>query len=147
MTTNKALHADGAVSAVSAIVRRGGSYLLVRRANPPAKDMFAFPGGRVDAGESLAEAVLRELREETGLDGRSPVFHSQHDLTRDRAGRSPGARFLLNTYLVEADPALPAIAGDDAAEAGWFTAGDAFALPLPDSVRQCIEELERHVPD
>jgi ADP-ribose pyrophosphatase YjhB (NUDIX family) len=39
--------------AVSAIVRRGGRYLLVLRANPPAADMYAFPGGRVEPGETL----------------------------------------------------------------------------------------------
>ena len=53
--------------AVSAGIFRDGKVLLVRRAREPAKGVYTFPGGRVEFGESLAEAVAREVREETGL--------------------------------------------------------------------------------
>jgi ADP-ribose pyrophosphatase YjhB (NUDIX family) len=41
--------------------------LIVRRARPPAKDVYTLPGGVVEAGESLTEAAIREVQEETGL--------------------------------------------------------------------------------
>lgn len=53
--------------AVSAGIFRDGKILLVRRAREPAKGLYTFPGGRVEFGESLADAVMREVREETGL--------------------------------------------------------------------------------
>jgi ADP-ribose pyrophosphatase YjhB (NUDIX family) len=133
---------DAPVMAASAIVRRGGRYLLVRRGNPPARDLYAFPGGRVEDGETLAEAALRELKEETGLDGRNPRAHSSHQLvTEDENGRVTH-RFVLTAHLVEADDDQAPVAGDDALEARWFTAAEARRLNMPESVRACIDSLE-----
>ena len=53
--------------AVSAGIFRDGKILLVRRAREPSKGVYTFPGGRVEFGESLIEALAREVREETGL--------------------------------------------------------------------------------
>ena len=53
--------------AVSAGIFRDGKILLVRRAREPSKGIYTFPGGRVEFGESLVEALAREVREETGL--------------------------------------------------------------------------------
>lgn len=53
--------------AVSAGIFRDGKILLVRRAREPAKGVYTFPGGRVEFGESLTEALAREIREETSL--------------------------------------------------------------------------------
>jgi 8-oxo-dGTP diphosphatase len=53
--------------AVSAAIFREGKVLLVRRARSPAKGFYSLPGGRVEFGESLATALHREVREETGL--------------------------------------------------------------------------------
>jgi ADP-ribose pyrophosphatase YjhB (NUDIX family) len=58
---------NGPQLAVSAGIFRDGKILLVRRAREPAKGVYTFPGGRVEFGESLAEALTREIREETGL--------------------------------------------------------------------------------
>jgi ADP-ribose pyrophosphatase YjhB (NUDIX family) len=53
--------------AVSAAIFRDGKVLLVRRARSPGKGFYSLPGGRVEFGESLHEALHREVREETGL--------------------------------------------------------------------------------
>jgi ADP-ribose pyrophosphatase YjhB (NUDIX family) len=54
--------------AVSAAIFRDGKVLLVRRARSPAKGFYSLPGGRVEFGESLHQALTREVAEETGLD-------------------------------------------------------------------------------
>jgi ADP-ribose pyrophosphatase YjhB (NUDIX family) len=55
------------ILAVSAAILRDGKVLLVRRARPPAGGLFSLPGGVVKAGETLTEAVRREVLEETSL--------------------------------------------------------------------------------
>ena len=54
--------------AVSAAIFRDSRVLIVRRAQPPANGLFTLPGGVVELGESLVEAVIREVREETSLE-------------------------------------------------------------------------------
>ncbi|HXV29294.1 MAG TPA: NUDIX hydrolase [Sinorhizobium sp.] len=124
--------------ASSAILERDGRYLLVRRANPPAADMYAFPGGRAEPGETPAETALRELAEETGIRARDPVLFEIYDLPP----KHPEIRhFLLSVFIVEADTESVAVASDDAADVGWFTPEEIFALPIPKSVRHCVEKL------
>jgi len=53
--------------AVSAAIFRDGKILLVRRARSPAKGVYTLPGGRVEFGEALQEALAREVMEETAL--------------------------------------------------------------------------------
>jgi len=53
--------------AVSAAIFRDGRVLIVRRARPPAHGLYTLPGGGVELGETLEEAVVREIREETAL--------------------------------------------------------------------------------
>jgi ADP-ribose pyrophosphatase YjhB (NUDIX family) len=54
--------------AVSAAIFRDGRVLIVRRARPPANGLYTLPGGGVELGETLEQAVIREVREETALD-------------------------------------------------------------------------------
>lgn len=54
--------------AVDAIIMYEGRLVLIKRKNPPYKDMFALPGGAVEIGETVEDATIREAKEETGLD-------------------------------------------------------------------------------
>ncbi len=128
--------------ASSAILERDGRYLLVRRANPPSADMYAFPGGRAEPGETPAKTAVREFHEETGILPKNPQLFETYDLPPHESD-GPGARhFFLSVFKVEADPDIEAVAGDDAASIAWYTAKEIFALPIPDSVRHCVKKLE-----
>jgi 8-oxo-dGTP diphosphatase len=74
--------------AVSAAIIRNGKVLLVRRARNPALNLYTLPGGVVEAGETLHQAVIREVREETSLTI-EPVALAGHRevIMRDAQGR------------------------------------------------------------
>ena len=108
--------------AVSAAIFRDGRVLIVRRARPPAHGLYTLPGGGVELGETLEQAVIREVREETALDI-APVdlVGYRQAIARDTAGRVErhfvilpfAARWIagevvLNEELGEAHWLLPA---------------------------------------
>src|ERR1700751_2977424 len=74
--------------AVSAAIFRDGRVLIVRRARPPAHGLYTLPGGGVELGETLEQAIIREVREETGL-AITPLalVGFREALARDAAGR------------------------------------------------------------
>ena len=100
--------------AVDAVAVRGNEVLLIRRGNEPWKGMLAFPGGFVDKGEDPEVAVIRELKEECGLDGNVVGLLC----VRGNPERDPRGHIISIAYIVstEGEP----IAGDDAASAAWY---------------------------
>jgi 8-oxo-dGTP diphosphatase len=100
--------------AVDAAVRRGDQVLLIQRGNEPWKGAWALPGGFVDYGENPTDAVLRELQEETGLNGRIiRLLDAKGDPNRD-----PRKHIVSIVYLIEAEG--EPVGGDDAADARFW---------------------------
>lgn len=128
-------------AASSAILIRDGRILMIRRRNPPSFDMFAFPGGRAEPGETPAETAVREFLEETGIQAHSPRPFAFYDLQAE----NPGRHFHLTVFLVEADASEIAEARDDAADAGWYTPAEIRLLNTPASVLDCVDRLERQI--
>lgn len=120
---------------VSAIVQNKDKYLLIRRVNPPSKGMYAFPGGRVETGESLEQAVLRELLEETGLTGTDAQLYAEYDLTRE------GGSFALSVFKVRINDVSGASAQDDAEDLGWYKISETASLEMPPSMIDCFARL------
>lgn len=102
---------------VSASVWRDGRVLLVERAKQPA-GFWAFPGGHVEPGERLEDAVARELREETGLTARFLGLVGLYDVIRRDASGGLSVHYVVACYLGLAD-AGEAVAASDAAKVAW----------------------------
>jgi 8-oxo-dGTP diphosphatase len=76
------------ILAVSAAIMRDGKVLIVRRARPPARGLYTLPGGGVEVGETLMEAVAREVREETALEIEPVALAGYREaVVRDTEGR------------------------------------------------------------
>ncbi|WP_246879186.1 NUDIX hydrolase [Thalassospira sp. ER-Se-21-Dark] len=111
------------IAAVIAVVIRDQHVLLVRRANPPDQGMWGFPGGKIEAGETLPQAALRELREETGISAEALRVLTAVDAFDRGAGAQLQHHFILIAMLCRWTSGEP-VAGDDALEAGWFPVAD-----------------------
>jgi 8-oxo-dGTP diphosphatase len=109
--------------AVGAVCVRDGRLLLVRRGRGVATGRWALPGGRVEAGEVLAEAVLRELAEETGLAGTLGTLCGIAERIGD------GHHYVILDFWVE-PAAGEATAGDDADAVMWAARSDLDRLDL-----------------
>ncbi len=125
--------------AVGAIVFKDNKVLLVRRGKPPARDLWAIPGGSVEICETLQRAAEREILEETGItiQALEPVFTFDY-IERDKFGC---ARFHyviidLTADYVRGEPR----AGDDAAEARWVSSQEIAALKVSSKTRQLLKE-------
>jgi ADP-ribose pyrophosphatase YjhB (NUDIX family) len=127
--------------ASSAILERDGRFLLIRRRNPPSADLFAFPGGRAEPGETPDETALREFLEETGIEARDPQLFAVYDLKTGGEDGQVASHFFLSVFRVAADASSEAIAADDAADQGWYTLEEIRDLPVPPSVLDCVERL------
>ncbi len=117
---------------VDAIIEVPTGIVLVKRSNPPLG--FALPGGFVDYGESLENAVRREAVEETGLELQDlRQFHTYSDPSRD-------ARFHTITTVFSARAQGLPRAGDDAADVRVVTASEIHDLPFAFDHRQVLED-------
>ena len=105
--------------AVDAVVLRGDEVLLIRRRNPPFQGMHALPGGFVRYGEKVEDAVLREVLEETGIEGRIVALTGVYsDPARDPRGHTVSVAFLVEHLSGEPS------GGDDAVEAKFHPLDD-----------------------
>lgn len=127
------------VPCVGAVVRDAdGRLLLVRRGQEPAKGSWSVPGGRVEPGEDDATATAREVLEETGL--RVRVGRHVGSVERDAPD---GSVYAIADYActpVDVTTTADVVAGDDAAEVGWFTPGEVREL---DCVPGLVTALEQ----
>ncbi len=99
--------------------------LLVERGKDPYKGRWAFPGGFLNMDETSGQCAIRELKEETGIEGvHLEQLGAFSDVDRDPRGRVISVVYLALVRLSDHDP----VAGDDAAKAQWFRVRDTPAL-------------------
>ncbi|MGI5950879.1 MAG: NUDIX hydrolase [Brooklawnia sp.] len=115
---------DTVLAAGVIITNQAGQILLVRRANEPQRGRWTVPGGRVEPGETLRQAAVREAREETGLDVRI-----EREALNVRLPTADGREFDVHDFVatVIGGTLTP---GDDAADARWFDPDELTSIPL-----------------
>jgi 8-oxo-dGTP diphosphatase len=128
---------DRPILAVSAVVWRAGRFVVVRRARPPAQGLFTLPGGGVEAGETLKQAVARELREETGLII-EPIDLAGHRevIMRDAEGRVARHFVILAFAALWREGELTL--NEELAEARWIDAGELAGLPTTEGLADIV---------
>jgi 8-oxo-dGTP diphosphatase len=115
------------ILAVSAAIIRNGKVLIVRRARPPAGGLYTLPGGGVEVGETLIEAVVREVREETAL-AIEPVALAgyREAITRDGEGRIE-RHFVILPFAARWIAGEPML-NDELSEAMWLDPSEIAGL-------------------
>jgi len=117
-----------------AVVVCDGAILLIRRGSPPGQGLWSVPGGRVQRGETLAEAARRELREETGLDGEVGEAAGWTELIGRRR------HYVVVDFWVAVASRFAPTAGTDAADAAWVPLEELGEWELVDGLAQFLAD-------
>lgn len=130
----KRVYPDQPVVGVGAVIIREGRLALIKRGNEPARGKWTIPGGHVELGESLENAVIRETKEETGLDVETPtLLDVVTNVDLDKDGKIK-YHYVIIDYLVHVT-AGTAQASSDAAELRWVPFDEVESFNLTASFR------------
>ncbi len=124
---------------VGALIYDRGRILLAQRGKPPLMGQWSLPGGLVETGETLADGVCREVREETGLEVKPlGVLEIFERIMRDASG-APEYHYVLIDYVCAVMGGALA-AGDDACQVAWFRRSELAALNMTEGTLAVIEK-------
>ena len=123
--------------AVSAAIFRGDEILIVRRARPPAHGVYTLPGGVVEIGETLRDALVREVREETAIEITPVALAGEREvIVRDAEGK------VERHFVILAFAALwvsgETVLNEELAEAHWMDADDLKTLPTTEGLAEIV---------
>jgi 8-oxo-dGTP diphosphatase len=124
--------------AVSAAIIRDGKVLAVRRARNPALHLYTLPGGAVEAGETLMQAVSREVREETSLEI-APVALAGHRevIARDAQGRVE-RHFVILSFAARWRSGEPVL-NEELDDARWLAPTELTGLQTTEGLAEIVE--------
>lgn len=116
---------------------RDGKALIIKRAHEPRKGEWSLPGGLLELGESLQDAVRREIKEETSLDiDVGPVIETFDRVHRDDAGRIR-YHFVIIDFVCWPGDGEP-VPGSDAEDVAWVTAQEIDAYRVNSHAKDVI---------
>ncbi len=127
--------------AVSAAIFRDGKVLLVRRARSPARGFYSLPGGRVEFGESLHQALAREVDEETGLKIDIIGLAGWREVLPSAGG---GGHYLIMSFAARWRANEPVL-NDELDDFKWLTPDALGDLKLTGGLSEVLEAAERLV--
>jgi len=123
------------IPCVGAVIKDDrGRLLLIKRGHAPGAGLWSLPGGRVEPGETDAEALAREIREETGL-----VIEAGRLIGTVRRPAQDGGVLDIRDYAATATGGTLR-AGDDAADARWVAISELESLPITDGLVETLTD-------
>lgn len=125
------------VPAVGVVCWRGDEVLLIKRGRAPRLGEWSIPGGKVNRGESLHDAALRELFEETGVIAEIGPLLAVYEIIE------PQFHYVLIDYVASWKSG-EASAGDDAADARFMPLDEAMSLITKDDIRDVLMRSRRY---
>ncbi len=121
------------IPCVGAVIKDGrGRLLLIKRGHAPGAGLWSLPGGRIEPGETDAEALVREMREETGL-----VIEAGQLIGTARRPAQDGGILDIRDYAATVTGGTLR-AGDDAADARWVAASELETLPVTEGLVETL---------
>ncbi|MEX0281708.1 MAG: NUDIX hydrolase [Arenibacterium sp.] len=117
-----------------AVLVKDDHVLLAQRRNKPDAGLWGYPGGHVEWGETVLEAAVRELREETGVMAKPVSYLTNIDLLLPNEDGKISTHYLLVAVLCNYISGSP-VAADDVADARWIPISDVKQNRLPMSAR------------
>jgi 8-oxo-dGTP diphosphatase len=125
--------------AVSAAIVRDGKILVVRRARAPAHGLYSLPGGVVEVGETLKEALMREVREETGMTI-EPVALAGFREAIVRDAESRVERHFIILCFAARWRAGEVLLNEELDEARWLDPAELAGLPTTSGLAEIVAE-------
>ncbi|RLI28572.1 hypothetical protein DRO58_01875 [Candidatus Bathyarchaeota archaeon] len=126
---------------VGVLVKRGDRVLLVRRRFDPGRGKWSIPGGLVELGETVRDAALREVYEETGLNVKLDRLLSVVDyIERSRDGRVR-FHYVLVDFLAYVEGSEKVKPSDEFLEVRWVKASEVRRYDITDSLRKLLDEV------
>ncbi len=123
--------------AVSAAIFRADRILIVRRTLPPARGLYTLPGGGVELGETLERAVIREVREETGLEIEPLALAGYRQVITSDSGGRVERHFVILPFAARWI-AGEATLNEELSEAHWLMPAELSGLETTDGLAEIV---------
>lgn len=128
---------EAPIVGVGAVIIHDRRVLLVKRGHPPFAGEWSIPGGALELGETVRDAVIREVREETGITVKPNTLLGVYDrVIRDAASRTVYHYVLIDFLCTASSEEINA--ASDAEEARWFTMEEVSRMPLATDTAEVI---------
>jgi ADP-ribose pyrophosphatase YjhB (NUDIX family) len=139
VSTDPRAYPDRPYLAVSAAIIRDGHVLVARRARAPALDVWTLPGGVVEAGETLSEALIREVQEETQITVEPVALAGFREVLVRDADQRLSRHFVIMCFAsrwIAGEPVL----NDELAEARWLRPSELSGLNTTEGLATIVAE-------